>query len=82
MPISKQQICFNLSVKRKKSLPITIQITDIIENHIPLAEVRNDPSVDIYCYLALIMHMHSSASGYGEQSPVWRGSQVTVSDRV
>lgn len=78
MPISKQQICFNLSVKRKKPLPITIQIIDIIENHNPLTEVRNDQSFNICWYLALIMHAYSSTSGYGEQSSVWWGSQVTL----
>lgn len=42
MPISEHQICFNPSVKRKKPLPITMQITDTTELHKPHREVRND----------------------------------------
>lgn len=78
MPISEQQICFNLSVKRKKTLPVTIQIIDIIENHKPRQRLRHDQPINIYWYLASTMHVYSSTSGYGEQISVWWGSQVTL----
>lgn len=38
MPICKQQICFTHSVKRKKTLPRAIQITDGTESYKSLTE--------------------------------------------
>lgn len=83
MPISKQQICFNLSVKRKKPLPITIQIIDIIENHKPLTELRNDQSINIQpslcmCTLLLQDMGNRVQSGEGAKLHCFRPSMIML----